>query len=47
MRYLQGLTCERVAAVVKRTPVSVRVMLMRTRNALAECVEAKLAGEVA
>lgn len=47
MRYLQGLTCERVAAVVKRTPVSVRVMLMRTRNALAECVESKLAGEVA
>jgi RNA polymerase sigma-70 factor (ECF subfamily) len=47
MRYLQGLTCQRVAAVLRRTPVAVRVMLMRTRDALAECVEAKLAKEVA
>jgi RNA polymerase sigma-70 factor (ECF subfamily) len=42
MRYVQGLTCEKIAKVTKKTPVAVRVMLMRTRDSLARCIESQL-----
>lgn len=46
LRYLQGLTCEKVAAVVSKTTVAVRVILMRTRDSLAACIASRLTKEV-
>ena len=46
MRYQRGLTCESIAKIVKKTPGAVRVMLMRTRDSLARCIELRLLAEV-
>ena len=45
-RYHEGLNIEQIAAAVRSTPASVRVTLFRIREALAECIDRKLAGEL-
>jgi RNA polymerase sigma-70 factor (ECF subfamily) len=47
MRYTQGFTCEKIAALIRKTPVAVRVMLRRIRALLAECIESRISREVA
>lgn len=44
-RYQDGLRIDQIAAAVRSTPGSVRVALFRIREALAACIERRLAGE--
>jgi len=46
-RYHDGLRVDQIAAAVRLTPGSVRVSLFRIREALAACIERRLAGEAA
>lgn len=46
LRYQDGLKIEQIAASIRSTPASVRVTLFRIREALAECIDRKLAGEL-
>jgi RNA polymerase sigma-70 factor (ECF subfamily) len=46
-RYHDGLRIDQIAAAVRLTPGSVRVSLFRIREALAACIERRLAGEAA
>lgn len=46
-RYHDGLKTDQIAAAVRSTPGSVRVALFRIREALAACIERRLAGEAA
>jgi len=46
-RYQDGLKTDQIAAAVRSTPGSVRVTLFRIREALAACIERRLAGEAA
>lgn len=45
LRYDDGLPIDRIAAAVRLTPGSVRVALFRIREALAACIERRLAAE--
>ncbi|MFN5853825.1 MAG: sigma-70 family RNA polymerase sigma factor [Pirellulaceae bacterium] len=45
MRYHQSLGIEKIAEAIRSTPVSVRVTLFRIREALADCIQRRLAGE--
>jgi RNA polymerase sigma-70 factor (ECF subfamily) len=45
LRYVEEAPVERVAAELKSTAGSVRVMLFRIRNLLAECIRGELAKE--
>jgi RNA polymerase sigma-70 factor (ECF subfamily) len=45
-RYHEGLNIEQIAAAVRSTPASVRVTLFRIREALAACIDRKLASDV-
>ena len=46
-RYHDGLKIDQIAAAVRSTPGSVRVTLFRIREALAACIEWRLAGKAA
>jgi RNA polymerase sigma-70 factor (ECF subfamily) len=46
LRYLEDASMDAIAKVIGSTAGSVRVMLFRVRNVLAECVKAELAREV-
>jgi RNA polymerase sigma-70 factor (ECF subfamily) len=46
MRYHQTLGIEQIAETLRSTPASVRVTLFRIREALAECIQRRLASEV-
>ncbi len=47
LRYSEGKTSDAIAQDLKRSAAGVRMALMRTREALLRCVEARKAGEFA
>lgn len=47
LRYHDGLSMDEIASAVRSTPGSVRVALFRIREALAACIERRLAAETA
>ncbi|MFN7333388.1 MAG: sigma-70 family RNA polymerase sigma factor [Pirellula sp.] len=44
-KYQEGLRIEQIAETIRSTSASVRVALYRVRNALADCIQARLASE--
>jgi len=44
-KYQDGLRIEQIAETIRSTSASVRVALYRVRNALAECIQGRLASE--
>lgn len=45
MKYRDGLRIDQIAESIRSTPASVRVTLFRIRDALADCIERRLASE--
>jgi RNA polymerase sigma-70 factor (ECF subfamily) len=45
LKYHEGLKIDQIADFVRSTPSAVRVALFRIREALAECIQRRLAGE--
>lgn len=45
MKYHDGLRIDQIAESIRSTPASVRVTLFRIRDALADCIERRLASE--
>ncbi len=45
MKYHDGLRIDQIAESIRSTPASVRVTLFRIRDALAECIERRMASE--
>lgn len=46
MKYQDGLKIDQIAESIRSTPASVRVTLFRIRDALASCIERRVASEV-
>ncbi len=46
LRYHEGLKVDQIAASIRSTPASVRVTLFRIREALADCIDRKLAPDL-